>query len=200
MNKPEFLTELRNALSGLPQEDIEERIAFYGEIIDDRMEEGLGEEYAVAAAGPLEEIRAQIVSETPLQKLVKEKVKPERRLRAWEKALIVLGFPVWLPLIAAFFALIISLYVCVFAVIVSLWAVEAALCLCALAGAAAAVIFFIRGFTIQAAAALGAGIFLAGFSLLFFAVCKWVTAGLLYLTKRIVFTIKSKLVNRGETQ
>ncbi len=33
MNKQEFLTDLRKALSGLPQDDIEERIAFYGEMI-----------------------------------------------------------------------------------------------------------------------------------------------------------------------
>ena len=33
MNKQEFLTELRKGLSGLPQNDIEERLAFYGEML-----------------------------------------------------------------------------------------------------------------------------------------------------------------------
>ncbi len=43
MNKQAFLTQLRKGLSGLPQEDIEERLAFYSEMIDDRIEEGLSE-------------------------------------------------------------------------------------------------------------------------------------------------------------
>lgn len=40
MSKEEFLTRLRSALAGLPQNEVNERIAFYGEMIDDRMEEG----------------------------------------------------------------------------------------------------------------------------------------------------------------
>lgn len=47
MNKQEFLVKLRKGLSGLPKEDIEERLTFYSEMIDDRMEEGLSEEEAV---------------------------------------------------------------------------------------------------------------------------------------------------------
>ena len=56
MNKQEFLAGLQKGLSGLPQEDVEERLTFYGEMLDDRMEEGLSEEEAVAAAGSVEEI------------------------------------------------------------------------------------------------------------------------------------------------
>ena len=56
MNKQEFLDRLRKGLSGLPQAEREERLLFYSEMIDDRMEEGLTEEEAVAALGSLEEI------------------------------------------------------------------------------------------------------------------------------------------------
>ena len=38
-----FLDELRKGLSGLPEEDIQERLSFYSEMIDDGMEEGLSE-------------------------------------------------------------------------------------------------------------------------------------------------------------
>lgn len=41
MLKEEFLAQLRGGLAGLPQEDLEERLAFYSELLDDRMEEGL---------------------------------------------------------------------------------------------------------------------------------------------------------------
>lgn len=46
MSKQEFLEQLRRGLSGLPREDIEERLKFYSEMLEDRMEEGLSEEEA----------------------------------------------------------------------------------------------------------------------------------------------------------
>ncbi|MBQ2191559.1 MAG: DUF1700 domain-containing protein, partial [Clostridia bacterium] len=73
MLKQEFLNALREGLNGLPEADIEERIAFYGEMIDDRIEEGLSEEEAVKEIGTVEEGVQQIVEETPLTRRVKEK-------------------------------------------------------------------------------------------------------------------------------
>ena len=66
MNKDQFLEELRKKLSGLPQEDIDERLAFYSEMIDDRMEEGITEEDAVAGLGTVDSVVEQIMSEIPL--------------------------------------------------------------------------------------------------------------------------------------
>ena len=51
MNKTEFVLELAQRLSHLPWSEIEERVNYYGEMIDDRMEEGLSEKEAVAAMG-----------------------------------------------------------------------------------------------------------------------------------------------------
>ncbi len=51
MNKREFLQKLENGLSGLPREDIEQRLSFYAEMIDDRIEDGFSEEEAVAGIG-----------------------------------------------------------------------------------------------------------------------------------------------------
>ena len=48
MSKTEFLTELKKALEGLPEEDIEKSLEYYSEMIDDRIEDGLSEEEAVA--------------------------------------------------------------------------------------------------------------------------------------------------------
>ena len=47
MNKLEFIAELRDRLSGLPQGEVEERLSFYSEMIDDRMEDGVSEKEAV---------------------------------------------------------------------------------------------------------------------------------------------------------
>lgn len=37
MNKQEFLSSLRKQLPNLPRQDVNERIAFYSEMIDDRI-------------------------------------------------------------------------------------------------------------------------------------------------------------------
>lgn len=117
MNKQEFLTELRAKLSGLPTDDVEERLGFYGEMIDDRTEEGVTEEQAVEEMGTVDQIASQIISEVPLTKIVREKIKPKRRLKAWEIALIVAGSPVWLALIIATLAVIFSLFAAMWALI-----------------------------------------------------------------------------------
>jgi len=51
MNKQEFIEALYRRLSDLPWQDVEERLNFYGEMIEDHMEEGLSEEEAVASMG-----------------------------------------------------------------------------------------------------------------------------------------------------
>lgn len=99
MSKQEFLDALRAKLEGL--EDIEASLEFYGEAIDDRMESGLTEQEAVAEIGSVEEVAAQILSEMPLPKLIKARATPKGKPSGWQIALIVLGSPVWLPLLLA---------------------------------------------------------------------------------------------------
>ena len=118
MSKQAFLAKLRKGLSGLPQDDIEERLTFYSEMIDDRMEEGLSEEDAVSEIGSVDTIISQIVADTPLSKLIKEKT-PKRRLGVWEIVLLVLGSPIWISLLIAAFAVILSLYISLWALIIS---------------------------------------------------------------------------------
>ena len=51
MTKLKFLLLLNERLSHLPSKEVEERLAFYSEMIEDRMEEGLSEEEAVSEVG-----------------------------------------------------------------------------------------------------------------------------------------------------
>ena len=60
---------LRAKLCSLPEQDVEERINFYTEMIDDRMEEGLSEEQAVAEIGSVDVIAQQVLADVPLAKL-----------------------------------------------------------------------------------------------------------------------------------
>ena len=133
MDKQAFLTALRSGLSGLPQDEIEERLTFYGEMIDDRMEEGLCEEEAVAAIGEVSEIVRQAVADTPLAKIAKERIRPKRRLKTWEIVLLALGSPIWLSLAIAAAAVLFAVIVSLWSVILSLWAVFASLAVSAVA-------------------------------------------------------------------
>ena len=65
MTKQEFLRELWNRLTELPQEDVEKSLDYYSEMIDDRVEDGLTEEEAVAEIGTAEEVAAQLIAELP---------------------------------------------------------------------------------------------------------------------------------------
>ena len=63
MTKKKFLESLGAELSRLPKREIEECLAFYGEMIDDRMEEGLSEAEAVMAVGDVKKIAKEKLGE-----------------------------------------------------------------------------------------------------------------------------------------
>ncbi len=196
MSKQEFLAKLEARLFGLPQDDIEDRLTFYSEIIDDRMEEGLSEEDAVSGIGSVDEIVSQIVAEVPFTEIVKEKIKSKRALKAWEIVLLALGSPAWIPLLIAAFAVIFAAYVVVWALIVSLWAIEVSVSACSVAGIFGAFASFIRGDAVIGIAMLGAGVFFAGLSILLFFGCKLATRYILFLTKKMALGIKSLFIGK----
>ena len=196
MGKQEFLDALRAGLAGLPQEDIEERVTFYTEMIDDRMEDGLSEEEAVAEIGSVEEIVQQIVAETPLTKLVKERVKPKRRLQVWEIILLVLGSPVWLSLLIALLSVLFSVYVVLWSLIISLWAVELSFAVSSVASVLGGFYMIFTGQGLTGLALVGAGIALAGLAILLFFACKAATLGAVKLTAKIALWIKSLFIKK----
>ena len=196
MSKKEFLAQLRKGLSGLPQDDIEERLTFYREMIEDRMEEGLSEEEAVLAVGSVDEIIAQIVADIPLTKIAKKRITPKRRLKALEIILLVLGSPIWFSVLIAAFAVILSLYVSLWSVIISLWAVFVSLIGCAFGGIAAGIVVVCSGNVLAGIAMIGAGIVCAGLSIFMFCGCKTATKGILILTKKLALWIKNCFIKR----
>ena len=197
MTKNEFLEQLRRGLSGLPMEDIDERLNFYSEMIDDRIEEGLSEAEAVGAVGSVSDIVSQILRETPLTKLVKEKVKPAKPLKWWAIVLIVLGSPIWLSLLIAAAVIVLAVYVVLWSLDVSLWAVDASLALGAVGGVLSLPIFAAQGHTSTGIAMLGGGLFCAGLAIFLFFGCMAATRGTVWLTKKIALGIKAMFVGKG---
>ena len=197
MTKHEFAEALKAKLSALPKDEIEERISFYCEMIDDRTEEGVSETDAVSMIGSVDEIAEQIVSDIPLSKIVMEKVTPGRRFMAWEIVLLVLGSPVWLSLAVAALAVILSLYVSLWSVIVSLWAVFASLVGSAFGAIITGTVFIFTDFALVGLSMTGASFILAGLAILSFFGCKAASKGIISLTKKMAFGTKM-LFLRGE--
>ena len=133
MNKEDFLRELEKLISPLPQSEREKSLAFYGEMIDDMTEDGMGEEEAVAHLGSVQDIAEGLLLDAPLTTLVKARTKRTHRLRWWEILLIVIGSVVWLPLLIAVIAVVLSVYAAIWAVIIAVFGVVLALGLSALA-------------------------------------------------------------------
>ena len=121
MTKQEFIDKLKSKLSSLPKVEVEDRLNFYIEMIDDRIEEGLSEDIAVADIGSVDKIAMQIAEDIPLLKTLGGKIKPKKSLSKLNLTLLIVGFPIWLPLLVSLFAIILSLYVSVWAVVLSIW-------------------------------------------------------------------------------
>ena len=196
MTKLKFLLLLNDKLSGLPEDDVQERLSFYSEMIEDRMEEGLSEEEAVSAIGSIDEIAAQIIAEIAPFKTAFQEEKPKKHSKVLEIVLIVLGSPIWLSLLIAAFAVVISLYVSLWAVIISLWAVFASLVGCALGGLVAGLGFILFGNHLTGIAMIGAGIVCVGLSIFLFCGCKAATNATLVLTMKIPHWIKNAVCTR----
>lgn len=194
MTKLEFILSLNDRLSRLPKTEVQERLNFYSEMIEDRMEEGLSEEDAVKAVGSVDEIAEQILADFSPTK----KQKTKRKLKVWEIVLLSLGSPIWLSLLIAAFAVIFSLYVSLWSVIVSLWAVFGALVGCAFGGIAAGAVFAVSENIFSGIALICAGLVCAGLSILFFFLCNLVTKATVLLTRKIARWVKTRFVEKED--
>lgn len=198
MNKQGFLNRLRQGLAGIPQAELDERLMFYSEMIEDRMEEGLSEEEAVATIGSVEEIIGQILEEHPSRALAKDETDTKKR---WGIALIVLlllGSPIWLSLLISAFSAVLSVYVSLWAGIIALWA-SLVVVVCAALGLLVGGIYFIGVNPIFTSFILiGAGLACIGVSILFYFGCKLATKVLIWLTKLPVQIIKNAIARKGK--
>ena len=158
MNKATFLRKLRVKLYGIPNEEIKERISFYSEIIDDKIEEGLSEDDAVKELGDINKLAEQISGERT------ERSKKEKSPRgAGSIILICLGAPIWIALAAAAFAVMISLIASLWAVIISLYAADLAFAVAGIGGFLISVITILGGsvapgFLIMSSALVASGL------------------------------------------
>lgn len=190
MNKNEFRAQIYSRLKGIPEEDIARSLDYYGEMIDDRIEDGLTEDEAVAALGTVDSIVSQIQAEHPEPKDYSQPVRQGRRLRAWQIVLLVLGSPVWLPLLLAAAIIVLAVYIVLWSVIITLYSADLSLAAGAIAGLVGAAMLFYGGHYVQAVLFIGTALICAGFAVLFFFVCNLAAKGIIILTKKMALGIK----------
>ena len=194
MNKEEFLKELESRLQGLPKGDIKERVDFYSEMIDDIMEDGKTEEEAIEKIGPIDKIVSEIASDTKLTKLVKERLKPKKDRKGWEIALIILGFPLWFPLLLIGLILMLVAYVLVWILVIITYSLELSFAIGALGGLAGFFVTLFNGASGEALAYIALAMFALGLAILFIFVCKNATIVTIRLAKWIALKIKKSFI------
>ena len=163
MNGTEFSRALRRALGKLPSHEVEQSVAFYEEMIADRMEDGMREEDAVAALGPVDAIAAQIIAELP--PVPKAMAKASTGSRALNVVLLAALSPVWVPLALALALAVAGVYLCIWLCIAALWLTVAALVLCAPLGACALAWGAAHGQAAAGAFQMGVGLVASGVGL-----------------------------------
>ena len=198
MFKAEFLDALRKRLEGLPHSVIMESLEFYSEMIDDRIEEGMSEQEAVRSIGSVDEIAAQIIAETPIKKIIKESITPKNKLSATAITLICVGAVVWVPLLIAAIAILISLYAVLWTAIVCAWAAFATFAACFIGGVAGGAVCAVFLSAPSGLLLIAGGLICASLAIFSFFGCVAATKGAAKLSGNIVIGIKNLFIKGGK--
>lgn len=145
MTKQEFISELSFRLENAGITNYINLVEYYDEMISDRIDAGMSEEEAVNELESIDSIVENAKLELPVSKLIKEKVKDTKtkvkssNISGLVILLLVLGFPVWFPLLITFFSLALVIAIVFFVVVFVLYVVDFSIVISAVACAGAIV-------------------------------------------------------------
>lgn len=182
MTKSEYLEELRSRLTAASVANIDSRIDYYSEMIDDRIEDGMTEEDAIASMESIDSIVETFQLEKPVATLVKEKVRKSTEtasqnghLAIWI-VLAILGSPLWIPLLIVALSVLLVIVIVLFVIIITIFSVFLAIG-CAAIACVAAPFFAVNVTTGGLLGTIGAALICTGIVMLFWkpvlAVCRW---------------------------
>lgn len=185
MNKYEFLSQLRTALSSVPPEEREAAMSYYEEFFSDAGEEN--EQAVIASLGSPQELARSIINEnrketdttappdisgfdsdnfTPPPTPAQQKPGWTGGQIALLIVLLILSFPIWIGLVAALFGVIVGLFGAVIGII-------AAFGICAIGFIVAGIGSFIVGVPAVGLFSIGLALFFIGlFPLAIYPLCK----------------------------
>ena len=194
MNKQEYLVALEYALAQMPSEEREKHLAYYDELICDMCEDGMSEEEATSRLGDPNAVAQELLAALPLSTLVKTRVRPSGGFSPLVIALLILGFPLWFPLLSSAFVVVLSLLITLWALFVSYAAVVFALGLCAVATPLALVFGFAEGSPLVL---VGLALTSAGLCVLGALLIPPLFRGLTALCRAVVRSVKSIFIKKG---
>ena len=210
VTKNEFLDSLDKKLFRLSQVEREEQLAFYSEMIEDRMEEGATESEAVESIGSVELIAHRILGTAQAEHIAEKPGQEKRKLRTWEIVLLVAGSPVWVSLliaavavvfslVAAGVAVLVSLVAVIFSLVVVAWSLVISFAATCLAGIVLAIFHWVKGNGYAGLAYLGTALFSVGVFIFSLVGSIAATKGTLRLTGKLCKWIAG-LVRRKEAR
>lgn len=192
MNKNEFINLFYQKLDGLPKKEIDDRLNFYLEIIDDKIEEGKTEEQAILEIGNVEDIADEVLNDISVISIVKENIKPKKKFKLIHLILIILSFPIWLPVIITYLLLnylmsmLFAIFIIVFWTIVFASAILSLSCLIIAFSSLFSANYLNFGLYISLA------LIFSGISILLYFLTK-------FLTKIFIKLLKLKLIKKRKT-
>lgn len=199
MNKLEFVQELSRRLAALPKIEAQKQIAYYAEMINDRIDDGMTEQEAVAALGNLDELVRQAYLDQSMGSLVKEKMSTAGRdsQNKWLwLTIIVLSSPVWFPLLMAAGGVVFGFYVAMWSIMFALVVTVAALMISGVvAFVGGLIMLFVQG-PATGMFIMGGGLMLIGISLLLVIPVYYIIGAIVALTKWMWNKLKSLLIKK----
>lgn len=165
MTKKEFMDALSWQLKALPKKEKKSSLSYYEEMIGDRMEDGMSEEEAVAAAGTPEEAAEEIFKGLSLIDKARMTISKGGRTRnatKAEKVLLCLSLPILIPLVIAAVSIGLTMFIVSWALFISWCAVVAAFILGGIGAIVLGIADFVRGGIAGRLMLIGAGIACAG--------------------------------------
>ncbi len=202
MNKKEFLANLKFKIRKLPKSDIEESLDYYSEIIDDSMEDGLSEQEAIEKLGDIDKIASQILMDKNLSTTSTSPSSTSSRLsrplRAWEIVLLVIGSPLWLPLLLVLLTFVLLLYLVIWIFIITIYAIFISFCGSCITTIIQSIFLLFSSQFPQALLSFSSGLILLGLSILMFFASYKTTLFIIDLHKKLFNKIKMKATKKEE--
>ena len=190
MTKKQFLKNLRRELSGLPRAEITERIGFYTEMIDDKMEDGMAEADAIDSICTSDPIGSKV-------KITDEDPGTRSKRSTTETVLLIIGFPVWFSVLVAGFAVVVTLIASLWSIAVAFWAIFVSAAVSAPCAAIASIFCLFSGNVAMFGMGMAAAPTCAGVGIIFYYIAKYFTIAAAKIT---VWTFRSiaKMFKRKE--
>lgn len=194
MTRNEFLLRLDACLVSMGDQDRKAMVRFYAEQLDDRIDDGMTEEEAVASLEAPEEIAANLnqlneehlAAQAEATPAIIQKV---NKTPGWAKALLIIALVltsiIWIPVLAAIIVTLLSIYLLLWAIAATGFIIGLALMLLGVVSVVISVTLVIHGAPFNALAHLGIALIFMSSAIIMGLATYYYSYGIVLLTKAL---------------